>query len=171
MTVFDLFVLAIIVASIVAGALRGLARALVTGIALVIGIVLAARGYEAAGSALRTLGLVESNAWANACGFLLIALLMLAAGFIAGRILRGSLRRAHLGWIDRLLGGAFGALRGVALCSLFYLALTAFPVRLASVEEARTAPALAAGAGLLSRLTSQDVRARFLDEYRRLINE
>ncbi len=171
MTVFDLFVLAIIVASIVAGALRGLARALVTGLALIIGIVLAARGYEAAGSALRTLGFVESNAWANACGFLFIVLLMLAAGFIAGRILRGGLRRVHLGWIDRLLGGAFGALRGVALCSLFYLALTAFPVRLASVEEARTAHALAAGARVLSRLTSQDVRARFLNEYRRLMNE
>jgi len=171
MTVFDLFVLAIIVASIVAGALRGLARALITGLALIIGIVLAARGYEVMGSVLRTLGFVESNAWANACGFLLIVLLMLAVGFIAGRILRGSLRRARLGWIDRLLGGAFGVLRGVALCSLFYLALTAFPVRLASVEEARTAPALAVGASVLVRFTSQDVRSRFLNEYRRLMNE
>ncbi len=62
------------------------------------------------------------------------------------------------------------ALRGTAICALFYLALTAFPVRLASVEEARTAPALAVGAGLLARLTSQDVRARFLNEYRRLMN-
>ncbi len=164
MTVFDLFVLAIIAASVVAGALRGIARAIVTGIALIIGIVLAARGYEAAGSVLRALGFIESNAWANACGFLFIALLVLFAGFIAGRILRGSLRCARLGWIDRVLGGAFGMLRGLAVCSLFYLALTAFPVRLASVEEARTAPALAVGAGLLARLTSQDVRSHFVNE-------
>lgn len=171
MTVFDLFVLAIVVASSVAGALRGLARALLTGIALIIGLVLAARGYEAVGAGLRELGLVESNAWANACGFLFIVLLVFFAGFVAGRMLRGSLQSAHLGWIDRVLGGAFGMLRGMAVCSLFYLALTAFPVRLVSVEEARTAPALAVGASVLARLTSQDVRARFLNEYRRLMNE
>ncbi len=59
----------------------------------------------------------------------------------------------------------------MAVCSLFYLALTAFPVRLASVEEARTAPALVVGAKVLARLTSEDVRSRFLNEYRRLMDE
>ena len=39
-----------------------------------------------------------------------------------------------------LLGGAFGLLRGWLVCSILYLALTAFPVRLSSVEEATTAP-------------------------------
>ncbi|MFN2455997.1 MAG: CvpA family protein [Pyrinomonadaceae bacterium] len=171
MTVFDLFVLAIIGASVIAGALRGLARALVTGVALVFGLVLAARGYNSAGAVLRAFGLVESNAAANAGGFLAITLLVLLAGFVAGRLLGKGLRRAHLEWIDRVLGAMFGFIRGLAVCSVFYLALTAFPVRLRAVEEARTAPALAYGARLLAHLTSQDVRARFYDEYRKLINE
>jgi membrane protein required for colicin V production len=171
MTVFDLFVLALMGASVISGALRGLARALVTGIGLLIGLVFAARGYAAVGAALRAFGFIESTALANACGFLCIVLLALAGGFIAGRFLRGNLRRAHLGWIDRVLGGAFGFVRGIAVCSIFYLALTAFPVRLNSVEEARTAPVLILGAKALARLTSPDVRKRFLDEYKRLTSK
>ncbi|HEX8474014.1 MAG TPA: CvpA family protein [Pyrinomonadaceae bacterium] len=168
MTVFDLFILSILGASIVAGALRGLVRAMLTGIALILGLVLASRVYATAGALLGGLGVVESSAAANACGFLLVVGVVLAVGFTAGRLARGGLRRARLEWFDRVLGGAFGFLRGMAVCSVIYLALTAFPVRLASVEEARTAPALAIGARILAACTSADVRARFMDEYRRL---
>lgn len=168
MTVFDIFVLAIVGASIVAGALRGLVRALITVVALLLGLILAARGYATAGSLLRAVGLVESDAAASAGGFLLIVALALTFGFAIGALARGGLRRARLEWFDRALGALFGFLRGMAVCSSLYLALTAFPVRLSSVEEASTAPALAAGAQVLSACTSSDVRSRFIAEYKRL---
>ena len=168
MTVFDLIVVAFVGASMVAGALRGLVRALLTGVALVIGLILAARMYEAAGAILRRIGIVESNAAADACGFLAVVIIALAAGFVAGRLVTGGLRRARLEWFDRLLGAAFGFVRGLAICSILYLALTAFPVRISSVTQARTAPLLAEGARVLSIFASQDLRTRFLDEYRAL---
>jgi uncharacterized membrane protein required for colicin V production len=133
-----------------------------------VGVVIAARSYELAGSFLRALSVVESNAAANACGFLLIVAFALALGFVAGQLLKGGLRRARLEWMDRALGALFGFARGMAVCCVIYLALTAFPVRLETVAEARTAPALAEGAKLISWLTSPDVRARFEVEYRRL---
>jgi uncharacterized membrane protein required for colicin V production len=167
MTVFDFFVLAVVLASVVAGALRGLVRALFVGAALVIGLLAAARGYEWAGALLRGLGLVtqEESAWAG--GFLLIAGAAVVAGFALGGFARAGLRRARVGWFDGGLGAAFGLARGLALCSVVYLALTAFPVRIAAVAEARTAPALAAGARILSLCTSPELRAKFLTEYRR----
>jgi membrane protein required for colicin V production len=168
MTFFDLIVLAMVGASLIAGALRGFVRALIATLALFAGVVVAAWSYETAGAALRGLGLVESSAAANACGFLSIVGFALALGFLAGELLRGSLRRAKLEWMDRLLGALFGLARGLAVCSVVYLALTAFPLRLASVAEARTAPALAEGARLISWLTSEDMRTRFQSEYRRL---
>lgn len=170
MTVFDLFVIVIVGASIAAGALRGLVRAAITGLALIVGLLLASLGYEAAGGLLRSSGLVESGAAANAAGFLLLAGIVLVLGFAAGGLARAGLRRARLEWFDRALGGAFGLARGVAVCSVVYLALTAFPVRLNSVEEARTAPVLAEGARLLASCTSSEVRERFISEYRRLTN-
>lgn len=168
MTFFDFFVFAVVCASIAAGAMRGLVRALVTGVALVVGLVVATRGYAAAGTLLRGLGLVESAEAASAGGFLLLVVACLAAGFAAGALARRGLRRARLEWFDRVLGGAFGLVRGAAFCSVVYLALTAFPVRIEAVEGALSAPVLASGARLLAALTSEDVRGRFAAEYRKL---
>jgi membrane protein required for colicin V production len=168
MTFFDLIVLALVGASLVAGALRGFVRALVATLAMFVGVVVAGHSYESAGSFLRALNVVESDAAANAWGFLLLVGFALALGFAAGQLLKGSLRRARLEWMDRALGAVFGFVRGMAVCCVIYLALTAFPVRLETVAEARTAPALAGGAKLISWLTSADMRARFEVEYRRL---
>ncbi|HEV3469956.1 MAG TPA: CvpA family protein [Pyrinomonadaceae bacterium] len=168
MTFFDLFVLLIVGASVASGALRGLVRAAVTVAALVAGLFAAAQTYGPAGAWLRGAGLVESEAAAHAGGFLLVAGVALAVGLVVGETLRAGLRRARLEWFDRALGALFGLVRGLAVCSVVYLALTAFPVRLATVEQARTAPALAEGARLLALCTSEEVRARFLEGYRRL---
>jgi membrane protein required for colicin V production len=168
MTFFDLFVLMIVGSSVVAGALRGLVRAVVAGAALILGLVVAARAYEPAGALLAGLGLVESKAAQYAGGFLLIVGAALAAGFVLGEVLKSRVGRTRLRWFDRALGGAFGFVRGAAVCSAVYLALTAFPVRLGTVEAARTAPALAEGARLLALCTSPDVRSRFLAQYERL---
>jgi len=168
MTFFDLFVLAIVGASVAAGALRGFVRALIASVGLAVGFIVASHTYVQAGAFLRGFGVVESPVAAHAAGFLLMVGVVLTAGFILGETARAGLRRARLEWFDRALGAVFGLLRGVAVCSVVYLALTAFPVRLESVERARTAPALAEGARLLALCTSNDIRARFLAEYQHL---
>jgi membrane protein required for colicin V production len=121
-----------------------------------------------AGAALSGLGIVESTEAANAGGFLLIMVIALAGGFLAGRFISGGLRRVRLQWFDHVLGGAFGLLRGLAVCSVLYLTLTAFPVHIHAVAEARTAPVLAQGARILSAFTSQEMRARFYEEFKTL---
>src|SRR5205085_7525032 len=143
MTVFDLFVLAIVCASVAAGALRGFVRALIASLGLLVGVVVAARAYVPAGELLRGLGLVESVEAMHAGGFLLVVGFVLAAGYVVGHYARAGLKRARMGWLDRALGAAFGLARGVLVCSVVYLALTAFPVRIESVADARIGPALA----------------------------
>jgi membrane protein required for colicin V production len=168
MTFFDLFVLAIVGASVAAGALRGFVRALVTSIGLLVGFFVASHTYEQAGAFLRGLGAFDSIEAGHAAGFLLMVGVVLLAGFILGESARAGLKRAKLQWFDRVLGAGFGLVRGVAVCSVVYLALTAFPVRLEAVARARTGPALAEGARLLAFCTSDEVRARFLAQYQRL---
>ncbi|HEX8843703.1 MAG TPA: CvpA family protein [Pyrinomonadaceae bacterium] len=171
MTFFDVIVVALIASSVISGALRGIVRAALTVAALIIGLLIAARAYGAVGSILYRLGLVRSEETANAAGFLLIAILAMVGGFLAGRLISGGLRVIRLAWLDRLLGGAFGLLRGWLVCSILYLALTAFPVSISSVQEARTAPILAQGAKLMGVFTSQEVRTRFYESYSNLINQ
>ncbi|MCA1631474.1 MAG: CvpA family protein, partial [Acidobacteria bacterium] len=108
MTFFDIIVICFVGASVVAGALRGAVRALIATIALLLGLVVAAQSYEWAGGWLRSLGVVETRAAADAGGFLLVAFLFLSAGLAAGALLRDTLKRAKLGWLDRALGASFG---------------------------------------------------------------
>ena len=168
MTVFDIFVLAIVGASVASGALRGFVRALIASVGLGVGFFVASHTYEQAGAVLKGFGLVESNEAAHAAGFLLMVGIVLGAGFVVGQTARAGLRRARLEWFDRALGAGFGFVRGAAVCSVVYLALTAFPVRLEAVRRARTGPALAEGARLLALCTSGEVRARFLARYNQL---
>jgi membrane protein required for colicin V production len=168
MTFFDLFVLAIVGASVAAGALRGFVRALIASFGLVVGFFVASHTYEQAGAFIRGLGLVESVEAGYAAGFLLMVGVVLAVGFVVGESVRAGLKRAKLQWFDRALGAGFGLVRGVAVCSVVYLALTAFPVKIEAVTHARTGPALAEGARLLALCTSTEVRARFLTQYQHL---
>jgi membrane protein required for colicin V production len=170
MTFFDFLVLALIVSSVISGAMRGIVRALLTGAALIIGLFIAAQGYQAVGAILRGLKVVESSGAANAGGFLLIMIMALVGGFLAGRLVSGGLKQVRLEWFDRVLGATFGLLRGLAVCSILYLVLTAFPVNIRSVTEARTTPILAQGARLLGIFTSQEVRTRFYESYSDLLN-
>ena len=168
MTFFDLFVLAIVGASVAAGALRGFVRALIASFGLVVGFFVASHTYEQAGAFIRGTGLVESVEAGYAAGFLLMVGVVLAVGFVVGESVRAGLKRAKLQWFDRALGAGFGLVRGVAVCSVVYLALTAFPVKIEAVTHARTGPALAEGARLLALCTSTEVRARFLTQYQHL---
>jgi membrane protein required for colicin V production len=169
MTFFDFLVLSLITSSVVSGAMRGIVRALLTGAALIIGLFIAAHGYEAVGSILRGLKILESREAANAGGFLLIMTIALLGGFLAGRLVAGGLKHVRLEWFDRVLGGAFGLLRGLAVCSVLYLALTAFPANISSITESRSAPILEQGAKMLSVFTSLEVRTRFYESYSNLI--
>lgn len=168
MTFFDLFVLAIVGASVASGALRGFVRALIASVGLAVGFFIASHTYEQAGAFLRGFGAVESVEAGYAAGFLLMVGIVLAVGFILGQSARAGLKRAKLQWFDRALGAGFGLVRGVAVSSIVYLALTAFPVRIEAVARARTGPALAEGARLLALCTSDEVRARFLAQYQHL---
>ena len=168
MTFFDLFVLAIVGASVASGALRGFVRALIASVGLAVGFVVASHTYVQAGAFLRGFGLVESIEGGYAAGFLLMVGVVLVVGLVLGESARAGLKRAKLQWFDRALGAGFGLVRGVAVCSVVYLALTAFPVKIEAVASARTGPALAEGARLLALCTSDEVRARFLEQYQHL---
>src|SRR5256714_10289436 len=141
MTVFDLFVLAIVGASVAAGALRGFVRALIASLGLVVGLILAAHFYETAGTLLRTLGVVESAEAAHAGGFLLVTGVVLLAGFVLGEFARAGLRRARLERVHRGVGPALGFVRGGALRPAGYLALTALTRRPPSPAEGPHPPA------------------------------
>jgi len=162
MTVLDYFVLLVVVASVASGATKGIIRVIVSVAFTVAGLVLAAYTYTYAASLLRTF---VAARLANLLGFVAVFLLVLVAGSLVSRWVRGGLRRVRLGWIDHALGATFGLLRGWLICSVIYLALTAFPLRPEAVERATFGPALLEGTRVIAYLTSRELRERFFSGY------
>jgi membrane protein required for colicin V production len=162
MTVLDYFVLLVVIASVASGAIKGIIRVTFSVAFTLAGLVVAAQLYPYAASLLRLFVV----AWlADLLGFVGLFVLVLVAGGLASRWLRVGLKRARLGWVDHFLGGAFGLLRGWLICSVIYLALTAFPSKPEAVRQATFGPALLDGTRVIAYLTSRELRERFFSGY------
>jgi membrane protein required for colicin V production len=163
MTVLDYFVLIVVTASVASGITKGILKGIISIVSAVVGLLVAAQFYDYAAILFSTF--VSTERAASMLGFVAIFLSVLLAGSLFARWLRRGMKRVRLSWTDRVMGGAFGALRGWLICSAIYLALTAFPVKLEAVEQARFAPVLLEGTRIIAYLTSPELRQQFLDGY------
>jgi len=166
MTVLDYFVLIIVLASVASGAARGVLKTFFSVVSSIAGLIAAAQLYGYAGGLLT--GLFETRRAANLAGFVLVFLAVLVAGGLLSRQMKKGLKRARLDWVDHTLGAGFGLLRGWLICSVVYLALTAFPVRIEAVERAAFAPALLEGTRVISFVASGELREEFFNGYARV---
>lgn len=121
-----LFVL-IVVYSLARGIARGIARELLGLGALVLGLLCGFWFYPVAGAYLGSW--IHSHAVANLAGFLLIFFACLLLGGLAGTLIAKLLRLVKLSWLDRLLGAAFGVVRGVLLCAVLVLVALGFAAK------------------------------------------
>jgi membrane protein required for colicin V production len=149
LTLFDLFILAVMALSVLFGALRGLLREAITLVALGAGLVM-----------VSLFGTPLAQALGAGLGAIAALLLVLfAAGFIAAHIILEIAARKLTGPSprdpDRIAGGLFGFLRGWLLCGLAYLMLTYYydAARLPEPVSGAALKGFAAGAAaLLDRL-------------------
>src|SRR5437763_9347532 len=100
---------------------------------------------------------------ANLAGFLTIYFsVLLIAGF-AGRLVRWAFQEAGLRWFDRMLGAAFGLLRGAVVVTVLVLALAAFSPGAQLLSASRLGPYfLVVGQGV-AWLAPARLRAAFQD--------
>jgi len=163
LTPLDYLVIGVTALSLVFGLVKGFVRSILGVAVAIAGLLAAANLYTAITPFVRPY--VETDLVAKLTAFLLIFLVIVFAGIAVGRAFRKALEKTHLSWIDHLMGGAFGLLRGWLVCSVIYIALTAFPEHLNMVQRATLAPYLLKGAQMVIYLTSPEVRERFLREY------
>lgn len=156
MTATDIGILFIIALSTLIGFARGLLRSTLTTAAALGGIVVAATQYPRLARLVRPA--FESDLMANLTSFLAIYLALLIVAFVVSRLLRRTLDKARLGWLDSVGGAAFGLARGWLACSVAYLAILAFPLKAQIIQPMITKPYLEQGVTLLSQLITEDLR-------------
>ena len=124
MTWVDWAIVFFLVVSVLGGLQQGFFRSVCSLGGLALGLVLAAWNYPRVAALLRPFVHIEDVA--NAIGFLLIALVVMALAATLGSILAKTLRKLGLGCLDRLAGGIFGLLQGALMVTLCILVAVAF---------------------------------------------
>jgi membrane protein required for colicin V production len=144
LTALDWVLVALLVYSTVRAFLRGFLREVFALIGLVAGILLASWNYIDLARSLHRWITTETTA--QIVAFILIVVGVMIACALAGKLLRTSADAIGLGFVDRLLGAAFGFARGCLLGVACMMILAAFGPRLSWTENSQLTPYFLAGA-------------------------
>ncbi|MGE0406396.1 MAG: CvpA family protein [Candidatus Korobacteraceae bacterium] len=159
MSAADWGIVAIVLFSMLMAAAQGFFYEVVTLAGMFVGFLIAAWGYGRA--AVWFLPYVSSPQVADIAGYLALFIgITLLAGAV-GRIVRWAVKGVGLRWFDRLLGAAFGLVRGLLAVTVVALGVAAFAPGSRVLAESRLAPYLLVLGRGASWLTPSQVREQF----------
>ena len=159
MTGLDWVLLLLILISTLTAASQGFISEVFSLAGALVGYVLAAWEYYRL--APRLVKYVSSEWVADIAAFLTIFLcVVLLAGALA-RIFRWVLSGVGLRWFDRVLGGVFGALRGIAIAAVVIMAMAAFVPNSPALKNSAIAPYFFVLSRTASWIAPSDLRQRY----------
>jgi membrane protein required for colicin V production len=165
-SLLDWIVLAILVYSIAVSWYKGFVREILGLVTVVLGVIFAAWFCSEVAGVFKNV--VTSENLALFFGFSVIFLATLVVGFVIIWLIGRFMKFAKLQWADRMLGAAFGFIRGWAIGAVILLALTAFDVQTERLKHSELAPYFLPGSRVIAVMTPFEVRAKFLVGYRAL---
>ena len=165
----DWVIIVVVLASTVQAAYSGFFQEAFHLAGLVTGYLVAAWQYQ------RLAGWFEKylkSPWlAESAGFLVIFFAVVAAAGIAGQTARWVMKKSGLRFVDRLLGGALGFLRGCLIVAVIAVSMTAFTPTSRWLAGSEWAPYFQAVGRAAIWVAPAELRARFyqgLDLLRRV---
>src|SRR5512146_794278 len=159
MAVVDWVIVAAVVLSMALAAKEGFFYEIFSLAGVVVGYLLAAWEY---GRVAGWFSPYTRAQWVAEIGaFLLIFIAVVGIAGLAGRITRWALKEVGLRWFDRLLGAAFGLLRGVLVIAVVALALASFTPGTRMLSGSTLGPYFLVVARAAAWVAPAAVRARF----------
>lgn len=163
-TLLDLLILIITAFCIVRSAMKGFVREVIGLVTVLLAILLSSWFYARAAPLFKDV--VKTENLALFLAFSVIFLGTLLVGALAIWLITRFMKFAKLQTVDRLLGAAFGFIRGWVFAAVILLGLTAFDVQTERVRNSVLAPYVLPGARVVAVFTPYDLKARFLVGYR-----
>jgi membrane protein required for colicin V production len=146
----DFLIIALVAASVISSIINGLTRELVRLAAVVLGLLMALWWYPLPARYIEPY--TSAPAVAGFVGFLAIFIAFLILGSVVSWLLGKLLDAAGLRWFDRILGAAFGLVRGMLVSAALLMGIVAFAPGKGPIEAvagSRLAPSVLYGAGVL----------------------
>ena len=149
------------------GLKKGFARTSIGLISVIVGLLCGLWFYATVAGVL---GNHISKPLANVFGFLIIFVGVIVLGGLLGALIAKLLKMVHLSWLDRLMGGVFGVLRGALVCAVIVAVMMAFSTKPppGSVARSRLAPYVMGTARIVVYAAPQEFREGFHRSYAKL---
>jgi membrane protein required for colicin V production len=165
----DYVFLGILFFSVIQSFRRGFSREIIGVAAMFFAFIVAMWFYGLAGSLVSPY--VSSARTANMIGFFMVVIGVLMVGAIVGWIVSRFIRTVGLSFFDRLLGAAFGFVRGVLISMALLTAWTAFGAQTNAgaasdaVLHSRFAPYVLSASRLFVAVAPMDLKQSFRHYY------
>jgi membrane protein required for colicin V production len=161
----DWLLIGFLLISIISGFAEGFIRIAIGFGAMVLGFLFASWFHGLAGGWIEPY--VGSKAAASFVGFVLIFLGMIMLGALIAWVVQRVFKVVGLTWLDRLVGGVFGVVRGVLVLAIAALLVSAFfPKRMPlAVSQSRFAPYVFGTSKVLSEITPYEIKNSFEQSY------
>lgn len=158
----DIVILAILLVTLIVGLIKGFVRGIVGLVAAVAGFLLAARFYLRAGSFFHKF--ISSDSVSNLVAFLVIFGATLLAGWLIG-LLVSKWMKGSLAFVNHLLGGGLGLLKGILICGVLVFALLVFGAGTDAMKKSALAPYCLKITQTIVKVVPAELKAKFLSAY------
>lgn len=164
----DWVLILFLVISVANGFQEGMVRITIGLLALVAGFIVASWFGGLAAAPL--MPWVQSKGVASILGYLLVFFAVIIVGALLGALLARMLKLIGLSWMDRLLGGLLGVVRGFIVLAVVTMVVTALAPRWLphAVGGSTLAPYVLGVSRVLTNLTPFDIRDGFHRAYAEL---
>jgi membrane protein required for colicin V production len=161
MAPIDWVIAAVVVLSVITAARNGFFIEAFSLAGVIVGLLIASWNFQKLMPWL--LHFIHTPAIAEAVAFLVIALAVMIVISLVGRLLKWSVHSIGLGWLDRLVGAAFGLLKGCVLVTLGVIAIAAFLPHNGWLDHSEFAPYFLSAAHTTATVTPTDLGSRIRD--------
>lgn len=158
MTLFDWFIVVVIVVSMIVAASQGFLLEVFALAGLILGLWVAMWNYPVL--AVPFSHVIRSVAISDALAFLLIALGIMILFGLLGRLISRVAQTAGLGGLDSLLGALFGIVRGAVLVVIAIVAIAAFFPQKTWMDGSRLAPYFLSAANQVSAGAPEELKLK-----------
>ena len=167
MNILDIVIGIIVGFCLVRGIFRGIVKETASIIGVFVGFFVAYTFYPDVGDWIS--GFFNDKSYLNIFTFLFIFTFMfLAVGFV-GVILKNLIKGVSLGWVDRILGAAFGFVKAVLIVSVLLVSLTAFlPQRSPVIKDSFLASHLSTLSETVVGVVPEEMKKKFGDNIKEL---
>jgi membrane protein required for colicin V production len=157
---FDIIVIVILGYCLIRGVFRGLIKELSSIIGVLGGFYAAFTYYMLVAKLLSKW--ITNTGYLNILSFLIIFCGVFIIISILGVIINYLLKIAFLGWLDRVLGSVFGAMKGILIVSVLLIALTAFlPKGTPVIKDSLLSPYVTLVSEKIAKVVSKDMKHAF----------